>query len=243
MPSGSRWFRLASLAALAAACASRQLARSPSMPDAELPPFRFEQRLAVYRAADDAAWALWHASARSTREREVRRDGRTMRLVVECRDGDGQPEEWVMLPPGQEDGPDFGFAFDLDRDGRIDYVVFNGGPLLDREFRSLSWMNYHWIDTNADGRVDVVVYNDVDRDRDGFLESGWTAWVYDRDLDGVLDAAEYLGPRGEAVPIAATDDGCLVVQRVLGEQRHCASDRRTLAALDEIVAEVQLSMR
>ena len=232
---------LLALASFGVACATGGAATRPAVGDSDVPPFRQEQRAEVYRLADAAAWTLWHSPSRAVSEHEVTQDGKTTRLVLECRDGDGKAEGWAFLPPGEESGPDFGFLFDLDRDGRVDYLVFNGGPMFDKTLGSLAWMNYHWIDSNADGRVDIAVYNDVDLDGDHFLDAGWTAWVQDRDLDGLPDAAEYVGP-GTSRPVEKSD-GCFVVKRVVGDVKACDSDRDHFGGLSVVMAHIQSAMR
>jgi hypothetical protein len=84
--------------------------------------------------------------------------------------------------------------FDLNRDGRADYLVLNGGSLLHEDLNRRVWMNFHFIDTNHDGRTDIAVYNAVDLDGNDYLDEGITAWLHDTDFDGTVDRAEYLGP-------------------------------------------------
>jgi hypothetical protein len=203
------------------------------------------ERLKVYRLADDAAWTLWHSPmAREVSSHEESAAGlfRTARVVLTCRDGDGEAEEFSFLPPGKSEGPDFGFAYDLNRDGRIDYLVFNGGPMFGATSGQMVWMNYHWIDTDADGRIDVVVYNDVDRNGDGLADEGWTAWVYDRNHDGIPDDAEYLSASGGSVPLERTADH-LLVKRAMGTVKVSLRDPTYLGSLTEALAAIQRGMR
>ena len=134
--------------------------------------------------------------------------------------GGGRPDQFALVPPhparpGATE--DFGYLFDVDGDGRFDWIVFNGGPLFDRGFKHMLWMNYHFIDTNGDGRVDVMVFNDVDLDGDRFYDEDVTAWLYDRDFDGTFDEGEYLGPFGSRPVPRSGDD--LVLSLALGEKR------------------------
>jgi hypothetical protein len=114
-------------------------------------------------------------------------------LYIEDRDGDGKANMFSYLEKGQQSTYDFGFIFDLNKDGKIDYIVFNGGHLFVKDFKTMMWHNYHWIDSNYDGKIDCMVYNDIDLDGDTFPDKGITAWVWDTDYDGFFDKVEYIG--------------------------------------------------
>ena len=51
------------------------------------------------------------------------------------RDGDGKADEFIFFQKKGENVQDFGFIFDLDNNGRIDYIVFNGGVCFTKDFR------------------------------------------------------------------------------------------------------------
>ncbi|NIP45126.1 MAG: hypothetical protein GWO29_01410 [Gammaproteobacteria bacterium] len=116
-------------------------------------------------------------------------------LIISDRDRDGTADEFAYLTDPQKQVEDFGFMFDLDKNGQFDYIVFNGGPMVSQRptGKAMYWMNYHWIDSNGDGRIDIVVDNDIDRDSDSLPELGVTAWIYDEDYDGYVDSSEFLG--------------------------------------------------
>lgn len=114
-------------------------------------------------------------------------------LQLSDRDLDGTADQFAYMPEGGGNTQEFGLMFDLNRDGRVDYLVFNGGPLFNRDFTKRFWMNFHWIDSNHDGRTDIYVYNAIDLDGDEFLDEGLTAWLFDTDFNGTVDRAEYLG--------------------------------------------------
>ena len=112
-------------------------------------------------------------------------------LVLELidKDGDGKAEEFVIYPDTQ----DFGFMFDLNKDGKIDYIVFNQGLAMTKDMKKFYWSKYHWIDSNFDGKIDIHVIPTIDLDGDKFPDEGVTAWIYDTNFDGDVDKAEYLG--------------------------------------------------
>ena len=75
------------------------------------------------------------------------------------------------------------------------------GILLSKDLKDSDWGTYHAIDTNRDGRTDVLVLNFPDVDGDGWMDIGSRAWVYDRNYDGRVDAAEHVSATGEVIPL------------------------------------------
>ena len=103
---------------------------------------------------------------------------------------------------------EFGFIFDLNKDGKIDYIVFNQGLAMTKDIKPY-WSKYHWIDSNFDGKIDIHVIPTVDLDGDGFPDEGVTAWIYDTNFDGDVDKAEYLGKDFQK-PIEKTEGGFII---------------------------------
>jgi hypothetical protein len=129
-------------------------------------------------------------------------------------DGDRSPDQFSYSPAHGGDTQDFGFIFDLNKDGKVDYIVFYQGTMLTMPF-SIVWTFYHWIDSDYDGKIDIWVYPDVDLNEDKALDPGVYAWVYDTDRDGGIDKGEYLGQNIQDE--IAVEDGVLNIKRVMGE--------------------------
>ncbi len=151
-------------------------------------------RLLAYATIQAAYESLWDGYTGASPVAE----GPTPRgyLQLEDRDGDGGVDFYAYLPePGIDETQDFGAIFDLDRDGRPDWIVFYGGvfPAADQ---TVLWWSHHAIDRNRDGRADVYVTDLVDHDGDGLMDLGRTAWIYDDDFDGRIDRAEHLTADG-----------------------------------------------
>ena len=167
----------------------------------ELGPFRFDERKYIYETLDELANQL-----RASRKYTVllRKETKTIDLfpILELidRDGDGKADQFVYLPKGGEmpkdygfsSSQEFGFIFDLNKDGKIDYIVFNQGLAMTKDMKPY-WSKYHWIDSNYDGKIDIIVIPTIDLDGDKFPDEGVTGWVYDTDFDGEVDKAENLG--------------------------------------------------
>lgn len=105
---------------------------------------------------------------------------------------------------------DWGYVYDRNGDGKIDYVAYNVGPMpfkqkdfpedypkggqslnlsdIELLFKSMRLLFTHWADDNYDGKVDAVVFEAVDPERN-WVE-GWTA-VRSTKYDGTVDVGWY----------------------------------------------------
>lgn len=119
-------------------------------------------------------------------------------------DGDRQPDMYSYAQEAGGNTQHFGFLYDLNRDGRVDWLTFSQGVMLAKPFKMIL-TSYHMIDTNYDGRADIWVNPDTDLDQDGFVEQGVFAWLHDTDFDGGIDRGEYLGP-GVSEAMECTED-------------------------------------
>ena len=201
--------------------------------------FKWGQRLQIRTAIDGVALRLLAIGKSSPPIREgkskLMEGFATPIIALYDKDLDGSPDTFANIAVGGTISLDFSFIFDLNHDGRIDYAVFNGGPLPTKDMK-VCWMNYHYIDSNYDGRVDIVIYN-VYLDWDGFLDKNIGAWLYDTDFDGAIDKGEYLGMDVE-MSIPGTDDGFLI-KSATGEKRLLKKDlQAALASLSSLLSEV-----
>jgi hypothetical protein len=210
--------------------------RSVNMP--ELQSFATEGRLAAYEDMSARAHALWQSrSMTEVRLGSIRLDGIEQVLRLNDRDGDRLADQFVVVGTTKEkDSKFFGFFFDLNGDGRVDYLVVSGGILPSKDFSKIVWKAYHWIDSNTDGRVDIVVSNDVDLDGDRFYDPGLTSWIFDRDFDGLYDSGEYVGP-GIRMPCEVRA-GVLEVKGISGPKEYRLDDPTTLSAINAIFTQI-----
>ena len=200
----------------------------------ELGHFDFDNRLYIHETLNEMAYRLYKTPySMIVKNTTIEREGGVSTLVLRDRDIDGQPDQFAYLPEGESDTMDFGFLFDLNKDGHADYLVFNGGPLFTKEFKFL-WMNYHWIDSNYDGQVDILVNNAVTLDdEEKSPQKGLTAWLYDSDFDGYIDKAEYLSA-GFIEPVPEKD-GVLTVNWFLQDQEIIIGENEWIKGLSSVV--------
>ena len=167
--------------------------------------FKFDERKNIYETLDEVANRL-RASRYYVvlKKKEIKIDNKVFVLELSNGDGDGKADLFVLYPDKQ----DFGFMFDLNKDGKIDYIVFNQGLAMTKDIKPY-WSKYHWIDSNFDGKIDIHVIPTVDLDGDKWPDEGVTAWIYDTNFDGDVDKAEYLGKDFQK-PIENTEDGFII---------------------------------
>lgn len=187
----------------AGAASGSRLSRYKERRLAEVGPYDERRRWQTYLAIGEVFERLWirPASRRILAQGESRTLKRTI-FQLEDRDKDGRAEMYAYLPRGKKGRTqDFGAYFDLNGDGRPDWIIFYGGVLFTKKMKVFYW-HQHGIDTNGDGRFDVLVRGGIDMDHDGFPEEGATVWVYDSNHDGLVDRAEHI-VNGRVTPIKA----------------------------------------
>ena len=186
-------------------CATQQPRKEA--PTDKLGTFKFNERKNIYETFDELANRL-RASRYYVvlKKKKIKIDDKVLILELSDRDGDRKAEQFVVYPDTQ----DFGFIFDLNEDGKIDYIVFNQGLAMTKDIKPY-WSKYHWIDSNFDGKIDIHVIPTIDLDGDGFPDEGVTAWIYDTNFDGDVDKAEYLGKDFQK-PIEKTE-GVFIIKK------------------------------
>jgi len=161
---------------------------------ATLGPFELSRQLEFVHTIDGVAEALWNSPyhVKTTSHNTKTIQGCPMLTFLD-RDGDGKPEMFAYGVGKDECRHEWGLFFDLNRDGKVDYLVFNGGLVPVKDPIRIRWWNYHCIDSNSDGNIDVLVFTDIDLNDDTLPDEGITVWLYDTDFDGRIDRGEILG--------------------------------------------------
>ncbi len=176
----------------------------------------FEHRESTKKELDKVYSIYWNSpKLNKIHQNKTMNTGEFFKLVpiftLIDRDGDGKADQFSYSKTKQDkDSKEFGFIYDLNKDGKIDYLVFYGGSVMTKELK-LHWFNYHFIDSNFDNKFDIYVNNGaIDLNNDGLIDDkNISAWVYDRDFDGKIDSAEYLGTK-TPLPIPVIDNTVLL---------------------------------
>ncbi|MFM2207587.1 MAG: hypothetical protein RL213_1562 [Bacteroidota bacterium] len=176
-----------------------------------LVPERATKEIELYRAMDKLPRIVWgHVKSTKVEEFPITYDGveDTLNLL---RHGSEkyEPDEWSLGPESSE----FGFHYDLNKDGRYDYIIYNGGYTMD-----FSYWFFHWVDDNYDGKIDRIVYPEICPPGDSIVKPGLTVWVQDTDGDSLTDHVTYVDTRNrKRTPITAVD-GKWTFRAMLGEE-------------------------
>jgi len=97
----------------------------------------------------------------------------------------------MKTPDGRELQHDFGFLYDLNKDAKADYIIYNGGTMIGKA-EEFYYFFYHWIDTDYDGIVDAVSNNIMIHENDSRPDPGRILWIMDRDKDGKPDHVDFI---------------------------------------------------
>ena len=95
--------------------------------------YTYESRVPVYMTLDALGKEIWVQPPRAVLDRRAVPTYAPTYPVAELVDvdGDKKTDKFVYLPSEPDRMTrEFGIAFDLDRDGRADYLMFNMGPLM-----------------------------------------------------------------------------------------------------------------
>lgn len=174
----------------------------------DLGPFSPDKRVRVHAVMNDLFLSIWQIPGKGKKIASAQTStfANYPVLLITDRNRDKVPDQFAYLRAKNDlDTKEFGFFFDLDRDGATDYLIFFGGPMPRESTKEFDvwWMNYHAIDSNGDGRADQVLYQgSSDMDGNGKVEPEVGLWLIDADYDGAIDAAEYAGGGfDQAVPV------------------------------------------
>ena len=203
--------------------------------------FDRNNRFHIYESIDEVANRLDNSSCNKIKEKKLWKQvipGKTGTLSLSDCDGDEFPDKFAFFGRMETSTMDYGFIFDLNKDNESDYVVFNGGLLVDKD-RNFLWMNYHWIDSNYDGKIDIMVNNAVNFNPNIRLPmNGLSVWLYDNNFDGYTDAADYFdfgAGIAESVPI---EDGSLMVNWLLDDKKIVVGSEALSEVMNPILSEI-----
>lgn len=189
---------------------------------ADISPFQIERRAYTMETIDEFSRLVRFFPGKVVASGQTETFEGYPLLELSDHDGDGVADSYIYRPEPGGDTQHFGWMYDLNQDGRYDWVVFSQGTMLAKPFKLLITY-YHTIDSNYDGKADIWVNPDPDLDGDGAVEEGVFAWLYDEDFDGAIDRGEFLG-MGLSKAMPCEDDviamGCVITKEIKVGERH-----------------------
>ena len=128
-------------------------------------------------------------------------------LVLYDYDTDGIADQFALQTlEGKNVSQEFGFMYDLNKDGKTDYVVYNGGLAMCKN-EDFYYYFYHWIDSNFDGAIDAIAINVFVSPGDSLPDPKKVLWVMDTDMNGKPDLIDCIDIQNRNVNTLKASDG------------------------------------
>jgi hypothetical protein len=132
-------------------------------------------------------------------------EGTDLSLVMYDFTKDGIPDEFVYENTEGIRSRDFGLMFDLNKDGKYDYIVFNGGFAMSHDGEFFFYF-YHMIDSNYDGVIDIDISSVMVQPGDEMPDPHKILWVSDTNFDKKAEVFKIVDIRnGASIPIDVKD--------------------------------------
>jgi len=133
-------------------------------------------------------------------------------------DKDGIADEFHALTKEGKPSQDFGFMYDLNKDGMVDYIIFWGGLMFTHDQEFYKYL-YHWVDEDYDGKIDLVTSSVVNQPGDSLPDPHHVIWIKDLNADGLVDDVSYMHiPDGTMKPVAK-ENGIWYFATVFGRKK------------------------
>ena len=172
-----------------------------------MPSFNNDNRMDLYQSMDLLPRIVWgKLETKFITKKQCTINNASYLIVLNDYDNDGVADQFVLQTlDGKDVWKEFGFIYDLNKDGKIDYIVYNGGFELGKN-NDFYYFFYHWIDSNFDGKIDALVYNVFVNSNDSLPDPQLILWVIDADKNGKPDSIDFIDIQNRKVnPLNALD--------------------------------------
>jgi hypothetical protein len=165
--------------------------------------------------------AIYHP--KKTQWRTVNFGGLKLFIVKYDINKDEVPDEFVYESTDGMKTQEFGFMYDLNSDGKQDYIVYNGGVVTSHD-GELYFYFYHMIDTNYDGLIDTYVSNVVNQPGDNLPDPHKVLWVSDIDGDKKAEVFKFIDIRNGATLDVEAKEGIWRCNTIFGDNELSQED-------------------
>ena len=148
-------------------------------------------------------------------------------------DSDGLADQFVLLTlEGKAISNEFGFLFDLNKDGKTDYIVYNGGTMMSKN-NDFYYFFYHWIDSDFDGKIDALAYNVFVNPGDSLPDPNTVLWIMDADKNAKPDSVDCINIQNRDVNSLKASEGIWNFNDMFGSKTVNSNDDKYFKLMNE----------
>lgn len=213
--------------------------RSAKEKAAKVTEFNMDNRAELYQSMDLIPRIVWgKMKAKLLYKKQFYLSNEPYFMVFYDFDNDEIADQFVIETlKGKELTSEFGFLYDINNDGKIDYIVFNGGFMAGKN-NDFYYFFYHWIDTDFDGKIDALVYNIVVYPNDTLPDSNKIIWVMDRDKNGKPDSVDCIDIQKKQVNPLIASDGIWNYNTIFGAKKVDSNDSNYFKIYNEYLTAI-----
>ncbi len=180
-------------------------------------PFDMDMRMDLYVSMDQLPRFLMEKLKPTLlRSSKASVQGQVYWLAFYDFDGDDLPDKFALQTHDKKVMPDdFGFLYDLNRDGETDYIIYNGGSMITGSSPFYHYF-YHWIDSNFDGKIDVIAYVHVIYSEGSRPDPTKVFWIMDRDGNGAPDLVDFTDNKDQSSHPIELSEGVWTYRTLFG---------------------------
>jgi hypothetical protein len=191
----------------------------------KMAPITIANRIEIYKSMDLLPRIVWgKLKTKVISKKHCNIGGKDYVILLNDYDNDDVVDQFALQTLEGKDVPgEFGFIYDLNGDGKIDYVVYNGGLMVYKN-NDFHYFFYHWIDSNFDGKIDALANNIFVSPNDSLPDFNIVLWIIDEDKNGKPDSIDTIDIQNKNINILKISDGIWNFNNMFGPQTINSND-------------------
>lgn len=185
----------------------------------KMAPITIANRIEIYQSMDLLPRIVWgKLKTKVVSKKQCHIGGKDYLILLNDYDNDNVADQFALQTlEGKDVQGEFGFVYDLNSDGKIDYVVYNGGLMMYKN-NDFNYFFYHWIDSNFDGKIDALANNVFVSPNDSLPNLNIVLWIIDEDKNGKPDAIDTIDIQNKNRNTLQASDGIWNFNNMFGPQ-------------------------